>query len=69
MDAWPLVGVAGSDFKNYGPVDFEKFDETRLRGDRCIFPRLAEIPVVLPIPLDQNSTVFDMTHTADEPQP
>ncbi|XP_057305986.1 probable alpha-ketoglutarate-dependent hypophosphite dioxygenase [Hydractinia symbiolongicarpus] len=68
MDAWPLLGVAGSDFKNTGPVDFDMFDKTRLRGEKCITPRLEKVPVHLPVPFDYPSTVFDMQFEVEEPQ-
>lgn len=69
MDAWPLLGVAGSDFKNTGPVNFNAFDETRVRGDPCIHPRLEKIPVTLPVPFDKPSTVFELSFIPEEPQP
>ena len=69
MDAWPLLGVAGSDFKNIGPVDFEEFDATRLRGDPCITPRLKDVPVTLPVPFNEAASVLHMQFKVPEPQP
>lgn len=69
MDAWPLLGVAGSDFKNIGPVDFDKFNETLLRGEPTYQPRMEQIPVKLPTPLNDDSTVFDLKFDFAEPQP
>jgi ectoine hydroxylase-related dioxygenase (phytanoyl-CoA dioxygenase family) len=40
-DAWPLLGFAGG---------IEKFDELLLAGDPTLTPRLAPVPVRLPLP-------------------
>lgn len=68
MDAWPLLGVAGEDFMNTGPVDFDKFDETRVRGEPCIQPRMENVPVILPTPFTDDSTVFDLKFDYEEPK-
>jgi len=68
MDAWPLLGVAGKDFMNTGPVDFDKFDETRVRGKPCMQPRMENVPVILPTPFTDDSTVFDLKFDYEEPK-
>jgi phytanoyl-CoA hydroxylase len=40
-DAWPLLGFAGG---------IEKFDELLLAGEPALTPRLAAVPVRLPLP-------------------
>jgi len=40
-DAWPLLGFAG---------DMDKFDELLLAGEPTLTPRLATVPVRLPLP-------------------
>jgi len=40
-DAWPLLGF---------PAGFEKFDELLLAGEPTVEPRLAVVPVRLPLP-------------------
>ncbi|HZT86459.1 MAG TPA: phytanoyl-CoA dioxygenase family protein [Stellaceae bacterium] len=40
-DAWPLLGYPGG---------IEKFDELLLAGEPTVMPRLAEVPVRLPLP-------------------
>ena len=58
MDAWPLLGVAGRDFLNVGPVDWDLFNSTLLRGVPTACPRLAPCPVKLPLPLTGSATVI-----------
>ncbi|XP_065648251.1 probable alpha-ketoglutarate-dependent hypophosphite dioxygenase isoform X2 [Hydra vulgaris] len=70
MDAWPLLGVGGRDFMNSGPVDYDLFTATLLRGNSCFTPRMENIPVSLPIPFHATSSVFKIEfETADEPAP
>ena len=58
MDAWPLLGVAGADFKNYGPVDWNAFNATLVRGKPCRHPRLGNVPVTLPLPDNGGKGVY-----------
>jgi len=45
-DAWPLDGIHGDDLKaTLGPVELR-----RVVGDAIVTPRLAEVPVRLPLP-------------------
>ena len=58
MDAWPLLGVAGPDFLNCGPVDWDLFNATLVRGSPIDTPRLKSCPVKLPFPLQGSPTVI-----------
>ncbi len=58
MDAWPLLGVAGPDFTNVGPVDWDLFNSTMVRGKPTEFPRLKACPVLLPLPLTEPTSVI-----------
>lgn len=58
MDAWPLLGVAGPDFKNVGPVDWDLFNATLVRGSPTAYPRLKSCPVKLPLPLIDDTSVI-----------
>ena len=69
MDAWPLLGVGDERFLNIGRMDFDAFDRTRLRGERCVRPRLADVPVALPVPFDDESSVFLAGNKIAEPEP
>jgi len=68
MDAWPLLGVGDERFLNIGRVDFDEFDRTRLRGERCVRPRLTDVPVALPVPFDDESSVFNAGNHFQEPE-
>ena len=68
MDAWPLLGVGDESFLNIGPIDFQSFDSTRLRGQRCVRPRLKDVPVVLPVPFNETTSVFQAPHEIAEPE-
>ncbi|XP_066916500.1 probable alpha-ketoglutarate-dependent hypophosphite dioxygenase [Clytia hemisphaerica] len=68
MDAWPLLGVGDERFLNIGRLDFDAFDRTRLRGERCVRPRLADVPVELPVPFVESS-VFQAPSDIPEPEP
>ena len=57
VDAWPLLGVAGPDFGNVGPVDWNLFNSTIVRGQPTMYPRLKDCPVRLPLPLHDATTV------------
>ena len=57
-DAWPLLGVAGPDFRNVGPVSWDLLNETIVRGEPTAFLRLKNCPVKLPLPLLQKATVI-----------
>lgn len=69
MDAWPLLGVGDERFLNIGEMDFDAFDRTRVRGERCIRPRLADVPVILPIPFLDKTSVFMAPSNVPEPEP
>ena len=58
MDAWPLLGVAGPDFQNVGPVDWDLFNATLVRGEPTDRPRLKSCPVRLPLPLRGATSVI-----------
>lgn len=69
MDAWPLLGVGDERFLNIGAMDFDAFDRTRLRGNRCVRPRLKDVPVILPVPFDEETSVFQAPDHVAEPEP
>ena len=69
MDAWPLLGVGDERFLNIGSIDFDAFDRTRLRGQRCVRPRLENVPVVLPVPFNETTSVFQAPGEITEPEP
>ena len=68
MDAWPLLGVAGPDFANFGPVSWDLLNETLVRGKPTACPRLKDCPVKLPLPLLQPSTVIGKFHDKQLPR-
>ncbi|KAL9989598.1 hypothetical protein ACROYT_G004164 [Oculina patagonica] len=59
-DAWPLTGVVGPE--GYagveGPVDWERFCSTIVRGSPTVYPRMVNIPISLPFPYDENVDLF-----------
>lgn len=69
MNAWPLLGVGDESFLNIGPIDFQSFDRTRLRGQRCVRPKLKDVPVILPVPFNETTSVFQASNEIAEPEP
>jgi len=69
MDAWPLFGVAGRDFKNYGPVCNYEFNKTMVRGKPSINIRMEALPVSMPVPFEGSPSVIDDGLQVPEPQP
>lgn len=54
-DAWPLLGSRG-----LASVDMEEFDSRILRGQPTLAPRLAAVPVRLPLPpAAQEGSIFE----------
>ena len=68
MDAWPLLGVAGPNFLNIGPVSWDLFNATLVRGAPTEYPRLKPCPVKLPLPLQDPTTVIDTFSGKEIPQ-
>ena len=57
-DAWPLLGVAGHEFTSHGPVDWERYCSTAVKGKASVFPRMKALPVCIPIPLDSGFDIY-----------
>ncbi|CAH3198079.1 unnamed protein product [Porites evermanni] len=58
-DAWPLIGVVGPEgYGVEGPVDWERFCSTIVRGSPTLYPRMLEIPISLPFPYERGYDVF-----------
>ena len=58
-DAWPLIGVVGPEgYGVEGPVDWERFCSTIVRGSATFYPRMVNIPISLPFPYDRGYDVF-----------
>jgi ectoine hydroxylase-related dioxygenase (phytanoyl-CoA dioxygenase family) len=56
-DAWPLLGFAGG---------IEKFDELLLAGEPTLTPRLAPVPVRLPLPpAEFQGSIYENQRAAD----
>lgn len=51
-DAWPLLGVGSLQFGATGPVDWDLFTSTILRGEATKFPKMEAVPVCIPIPFE-----------------
>lgn len=59
-DAWPLIGVVGPQgYGVEGPVDWERFCSTIVRGSPTLYPRMVNIPISLPFPYDRGYDVFE----------
>lgn len=54
-DAWPLIGVVGKENEVWGPVDWDRYCSTVVRGKASKFPRMETIPVLLPVPFASDS--------------
>ncbi|EDO48545.1 predicted protein [Nematostella vectensis] len=70
-DAWPLLGVSSNEFTNIGPVDWDRFTSTLVRGKCTLYPRMEKIDIALPVPFDKGY-VFEhqdsIVSTHDNPQ-
>ena len=53
--AWPLIGVVGKEEQLWGPVDWDRYCSTVVRGKASRFPRMEAIPVSLPVPFSTES--------------
>ena len=49
-DAWPLTGVVGEENELWGPVNWDRYCSSVVRGKASKFPRMEAIPVSLPVP-------------------
>jgi len=59
-DAWPLIGVVGPEgYGVEGPVDWERFCSTIVRGSPTLFPRMVNVPISLPFPYERSYDVFE----------
>jgi len=54
-DAWPLMGVVGKEWELWGPVDWDRYCSTVVRGKASKFPRMEALPVSLPVPFTSES--------------
>lgn len=69
MDAWPLLGVGDDSFACHGPVDFEAFTRTMVRGSSTLSPRMELNPVLLPAPFTLNvSVLYEAKILTPEPE-
>ena len=57
-DAWPLLGVVGQEGELWGPVDWDRYCSTVVRGKACKFPRMEALPVSLPVPFTGSIKTF-----------
>ena len=55
--AWPLIGVVGKEEQLWGPVDWDRYCSTVVRGKASRFPRMEAIPVSLPVPFSTESII------------
>ncbi|KAJ7378136.1 hypothetical protein OS493_024801 [Desmophyllum pertusum] len=68
-DAWPLIGVVGPEgYGVEGPVDWERFCSTIVRGSPTYYPRMVNIPISLPFPYDRGYDVFIKRKTKSKKQ-
>ncbi|XP_028514576.1 uncharacterized protein LOC110238009, partial [Exaiptasia diaphana] len=58
-DAWPLLGVTSMEYGNIGPVDWDRFTSTIVRGEATLFPKMESVQVCLPVPFDKPGYVFE----------
>ena len=56
-DSWPLLGVVGKGREICGPVDWDRYCSTVVRGKASQFPRMEALPVSLPVSLASGSSV------------
>lgn len=54
-DAWPLIGIVGKENELWGPVDWNRYCSSVVRGKASKFPRMEAIPVSLPVPFETES--------------
>ena len=54
-DAWPLTGVVGEESELWGPVNWDRYCSSVVRGKASKFPRMEAIPVSLPVPFESES--------------
>lgn len=60
VDSWPLIGVVGPEgYGVEGPVDWERFCSTIVRGSPTLYPRMVNVPISLPFPYERSYDVFD----------
>lgn len=52
-DAWPLLGISSLEEGNTGPLDWDRFKATLVRGEVTMFPKMKAIPICLPVPFDK----------------
>ena len=57
-DSWPLFGVGGHEFTNHGPVDWERYCSTVVKGEPSVFPRMKAMPVCIPIPFESGFDIY-----------
>ena len=57
-DSWPLIGVGGHEFTNHGPVDWERYCSTVVKGEPSVFPRMKAMPVCIPIPFESGFDIY-----------
>ena len=55
-DPWPLLGVVGKGAEVWGPVDWDRFCSTVVRGKASPFPRMGTLPVSLPVQFASGSS-------------
>ena len=68
-DNWPIIGVGGHEFTNHGPVDWERYCSTVVKGKPSLFPRMQALPVSIPIPFDSGYDIYEHSKSSDVSDP
>ena len=68
-DNWPLVGVGGHEFTNHGPVDWERYCSTVVKGKPSVFPRMQALPVCIPVPFEAGYDIYEHSKSSDVSEP
>lgn len=63
-DSWPLIGVGG-----HGPVDWERYCSTLVKGKPSLFPCMQALPVSIPIPFDSGYSIYEHSKSSDVSDP
>lgn len=68
-DNWPLLGVGGHEFTNHGPVDWERYCSTVVKGKPSVYPRMQAWPVSIPIPFEAGYDIYEHSKASDVSEP
>lgn len=68
-DAWPLLGVGGHEFTNHGPVDWERYCSTVVKGTPSVYPGMKAMPVCIPVPFESGYDIYQHSKSSDVEEP